>query len=65
MTTYITIKSLPDSLVKVFEEDTDEILFIDTTNEDGETEPIAISGSNHKYYIDVTPYPGLRLITNS
>lgn len=56
-TTYITVRATPDALVKVYQEDPDEsVVFIDNTDEHGETTPIALNSDGGKYYIDITLY---------
>ena len=56
-TTYITVRATPDALVKVYQEaPTEEVIFIDNTDEHGETAPIALPTDGGKYYVDVTLY---------
>ena len=57
--TAITVRAQPDALVKVYDETRDEVLYIDNTNQDGETTPIILPSNGGHYYFDVTIFPDL------
>ena len=52
-TTSVTVRAASDALVKIYDETHDEVLYIDNTNEDGETIPVTLPTPGH-YFIDVT-----------
>ena len=54
-TTTVTVRAAPDALVKIYDENRDEVLYIDNTDEDGTTPPIALPLSGN-YFVDVTVF---------
>lgn len=52
-TTSVTVRAKSDALVKIYDETRDEVLYIDNTNEDGETSSVTLPSNGH-YFIDVT-----------
>ena len=54
-TTTVTVRAAPDALVKIYNEAHDEVLYIDNTDEDGTTPPIALPNTGN-YFIDVTVF---------
>jgi len=54
--TIITVRVAPDTLVKVYDETRDEVIYIDNTNEDGETAPVTLQQNGGHYYIDLTMF---------
>lgn len=54
--TVITVRAEPDTLVKIYDETNDEIVYIDNTDNNGETTPIALPHNGGNYFIDVTIY---------
>ena len=54
--TYLTVRATPDALVKIFDAKDDTVLYVDNTNEDGETARVPLPAGG-EYYIDVTMYP--------
>ena len=55
--TVITVRVDLDALVKVYDETNDEIVYIDNTNQDGETAPIKLDSQGGHYFIDITIFP--------
>lgn len=53
-TTSITVRAESDALVKIYDETRDEVLFIDNTNENGETTPVTLPPNGGHYFVDVT-----------
>ncbi len=56
-TTSITVRAASDALVKIYDETRDEVLFVDNTNEDGETTPVTLPPDGGHYFVDVTIFP--------
>lgn len=54
-TTSIKVRATPDALIKIYREDPEEVVYLDNTDENGETAPITLPDGG-KYYIDVTMY---------
>lgn len=54
-TTSVTVRAASDALVKIYDETRDEVLYIDNTNEDGETTSVTLPTASH-YFIDVTVF---------
>ena len=54
--TTITVRVAPDTLVKIYDETRDEVIYIDNTNEEGETAPILLKNGDGHYYIDLTMF---------
>lgn len=52
---FITVRSQPDALVRVYRVDDDSVVYVDNTNEDGETARIGLD-DGADYFIDVTTY---------
>jgi hypothetical protein len=53
--TTITVRTNPDALVKIYDETHDEILYLNNTDDNGETTPINLPNSGH-YYLDITVF---------
>ncbi len=51
--TYLTVRATPDALVKIFDASNDRVLYVDNTNDDGETARIPLPAGG-EYYVDVT-----------
>lgn len=56
-TTYIKVRSLPDALVKVYKEQPEAVIYLDNTDDNGETAKIPLAVDGSEYFIDITPYP--------
>jgi len=54
--TTITVRVAPDTLVKVYDETRDEVIYIDNTNEDSETAPVTLHKDGGHYFIDLTMF---------
>lgn len=52
----ITVRVAPDTLVKIYDETRDEVIYIDNTNDNGETTPVTLKHSDGHYYIDLTMF---------
>ena len=52
--TIVTVRATPDALVKIYDETHNEVLYIDNTNNDGETTPITLPTTGGQYFVDVT-----------
>ena len=52
---FITVRAQPDALVRVYRVDDDSVVYVDNTNEDGETARIGLD-DGAEYFIDVTTY---------
>ena len=50
----VIVRASSDALVKVYDETHDEVVYIDNTNDDGETAPITLPDPASHYFIDVT-----------
>ena len=55
-TTTITVRVAPDTLVKIYDETRDEVIYIDNTNQAGETTPIPLHKDGGNFYIDLTMF---------
>lgn len=55
--TIITVRAKADALIKVYDETHDEVLYIDNTNNNGETTPINLPMNGGHFFIDVTTFP--------
>lgn len=54
--TYLTVRAAPDALVKIFDAKDDSVLYVDNTDDDGETARVPLPAGG-EFYIDVTIYP--------
>lgn len=54
--TVITVRAEPDTLVKIYDETSNEVIYIDNTDDNGETPPIKLPRHGGKYYVDITIY---------
>ncbi|MCQ2382148.1 MAG: hypothetical protein MJ054_02475 [Clostridia bacterium] len=52
--TTVIVRAKADALVKVYDETSNEVIYIDNTNDQGETSPISLSHRGGHYFIDVT-----------
>jgi hypothetical protein len=52
----LTVRVAPDTLVKIYDETRDEVIYIDNTNDDGETTPVTLKNNDGNYYIDLTMF---------
>ena len=52
--TTITVRVTPNTLVKIYDETRDEVIYIDNPNEDGETAPVTLAKDGGHYFIDLT-----------
>lgn len=54
--TVLTVRATPDTLVKIYDETRDEVIYLDNADDDGTTTPVTLPAGGH-YFIDVTIYP--------